>query len=244
MGRLSSLRSPSLRSVSLREWAFLSLIALASACDQLNPAPEKPRVQAVLVEPGKANAGGTTASAPPAQITPVAEPVALRPVARAPLCEGQLGTKPQPFKPKRVPNQISADSGAELSADPLKAARGHWAWINFWAAWCVPCREELPLLFSWQKQLGAKVNFEFVSLDDDERQLREFLGHQVPTGLRQSYWLPDGAVRLAWLEALHLEAEPELPLQLLIDPEGQLRCRVQGAVDAHDLAVLERIVHN
>jgi thiol-disulfide isomerase/thioredoxin len=152
--------------------------------------------------------------------------------------------KAQPFKPKRAPSQASADRDAELPADPLKVTRGHWTWINFWAAWCVPCREELPLLLSWQKQLAGKVSFDFVSIDDDERQLREFLGRQTSAGLRQSYWLPDGAVRLAWLEALHLETEPELPLQLLIDPEGQLRCRVQGAIEAKDLEILERIVRN
>ena len=49
-------------------------------------------------------------------------------------------------------------------------------------------------------------------------------------------------MRQAWLEALKLTSEPELPLQLLIDPNGMLRCRVQGAVEPADLATLERIV--
>jgi hypothetical protein len=60
--------------------------------------------------------------------------------------------------------------------------------------------------------------------------------------LKSSYWLPDGATRQAWLEALSLKAEPELPLQLLLDPSGRVRCRVQGAVEAQDLAALERII--
>ncbi|HVZ34437.1 MAG TPA: TlpA disulfide reductase family protein [Polyangiaceae bacterium] len=180
-------------------------------------------------------------------MTPVAEPAKAPVAPRAPLCQADLEQKPQSFKPKRAPNQISIDPGEGLPADPLKPSaskseRGHWTWINFWAAWCVPCREELPLLFSWRDQLGAKLSFEFVSIDDDERQLREFLGRQPAHGLRQSYWLPDGAVRQAWLEALNLDKEPELPLQLLIDPKGQLRCRVQGAVEARDLAALEHIV--
>ena len=58
----------------------------------------------------------------------------------------------------------------------------------------------------------------------------------------RTYWLPDGAVRQGWLEALKLTGEPELPLQLLIDPNGMLRCRVQGAVEAEDLATLRRII--
>jgi thiol-disulfide isomerase/thioredoxin len=158
------------------------------------------------------------------------------------LCEGQLSAKPQPFKPRSLPVQRSADPGAELPEDPLKATRGKWTWLNFWAAWCVPCKEELPILFAWQQQLGSRVAFTFVSMDDDERQLREFLEKQPATGLRQSQWLPDGAVRQAWLEALGLRSEPQLPLQVLLDPKGMIRCQIEGAVEAKDLETLAAIV--
>ena len=101
--------------------------------------------------------------------------------------------------------------------------------------------EELPLLFRWQKSLAGRVSFRFVSLDDDERQLRDFLGREGKDGLTSTYWLPDGALRQAWLDALKLSSEPELPLQLLIDPKGMLRCRVEGAIEPSDLAALQRI---
>jgi thiol-disulfide isomerase/thioredoxin len=130
----------------------------------------------------------------------------------------------------------------ELPPDPLRSSGKRWTWINFWAAWCVPCKEELPLLFSWQKSLGEQVQFVFVSLDDDERQLHEFLERQPDAGLKNSYWLPDGELRQTWLRALDLESEPELPLQLLVDPKGMLRCRVEGAVEAKDRATLAGIV--
>jgi thiol-disulfide isomerase/thioredoxin len=141
-----------------------------------------------------------------------------------------------------LPVQRAAPGGAELPEDPLKATRGKWTWINFWAAWCVPCKEELPILFNWQEKLGQRVAFTFVSMDDDERQLREFMEKQPEGGLRQTQWLPDGAVRKAWLEALGLSSEPQLPLQVLLDPKGMLRCRVEGAVEAKDLATLQAIV--
>jgi len=218
---------------------LLAVLALALGCDSSADAPAKSRVQAVLAE--AAGAPGTAPPAP-AQITPTPEPAPAKP--RPPLCEGQLANKPRPFKPALPPRQLARDSekGNELPDDPLKAARGHWLWLNFWAAWCVPCREELPLLFAWQQKLGDRVSFAFFSIDDDERQLSAFLDKQPATGLTRTQWLPDGAVRKAWLEALGLDTEPELPFQALIDPEGELRCTVGGAVEAKDLPVLEQIV--
>ena len=194
----------------------------------------------VEAEPGGAAEVPKAAAGAPGSITPVAEPAPRAP--RAPLCEGQLGEKGRVFKPKRPPTQLSVDGDSTLPADPLKGGRKRWTWVNFWAAWCVPCREELPLLLGWQTTLAGELEFAFVSMDDDERQLREFLGRQPQAGLRQTHWLPDGAVRKAWLEALHLDAEPELPLQLLIDPEGKLRCQISGAVESSDLQALQRIV--
>jgi thiol-disulfide isomerase/thioredoxin len=213
---------------------WLATLPLALACETGADAPPKSRVQAVLAEPGSA------------QVKPEREPVKAQPPAvakpRSLLCDGQLDKKATLFKPKSLPARIARDASEELDRDPLERPRGRWTWVNFWAAWCVPCKEELPLLFRWQKSLESELRFRFISLDDDERQLRDFLARQSAEGLTATYWLPDGGVRQAWLEALDLTSEPELPLQLLIDPSGQLRCRVQGAVEPADLATLERIV--
>lgn len=212
------------------------LVLLALGCDDATgEGPAKSRVQAVLAEPGSAGSAAGVSIKPSAEPAPSAKP-------RAPFCQAEMASKPQPFNPKAVPVQVALDGQPELASDPLEKARGRWTWVNFWAAWCVPCKAELPLLFSWQDTLAARLQFRFVSLDDDERQLREFLAQQPAGGLKSSYWLPDGATRQAWLEALSLKAEPELPLQLLLDPKGMVRCRVEGAVEPEDLAALQRIV--
>lgn len=212
--------------------------ALALACNSPGDVPSKSRVQSVLAEPGASGARG--AAAPPSQVTPTSEPAPKRP--RPPLCADQLDDKPKAFKPKRMPTRMAMDGAPDLPASPLSGPPRRWTWINFWAAWCVPCKDELPLLFKWQEDLGDRLSFAFISLDDDERQLREFMERQPATGLRSTYWLPDGELRQSWLELLNTHVEPELPLQLLIDPSGMLRCRVDGAVEAEDRAALERII--
>ena len=77
---------------------------------------------------------------------------------------------------------------------------------------------------------------------DDERQARRFLEAQPASGLRASWWLEEGKGRLAWLEALNLRSEPQLPVHLLFDPQGALRCVIEGAIEPGDLPSVRAVV--
>src|SRR5438034_11123756 len=39
----------------------------------------------------------------------------------------------------------------------LREWRGRVVLCNFWATWCAPCREELPMLIAVREDLGAEV---------------------------------------------------------------------------------------
>ncbi|VAW96689.1 hypothetical protein MNBD_GAMMA22-1041 [hydrothermal vent metagenome] len=53
----------------------------------------------------------------------------------------------------------------------LKDLRGKVVMINFWATWCAPCREELPLLNDLYKKYQSK-GFVLLGVNiDDKRQL-------------------------------------------------------------------------
>jgi len=176
-------------------------------------------------------------TAPATQSAPVQAPKKPRV-----LCAGQLDKPGRELPQKKVSRAAAPGAGAL----PEKLApRGTWTWINFWAAWCAPCKEEMPRLVGWKKKLqaaGKHFDVVFVSLDDDQRQLDEFLEKQPAGGVRASYWLAEGDERTEWLEAAEIEADPELPTHLLVDPQGQVRCRVKGAVEDRDFASLGAIV--
>ena len=49
----------------------------------------------------------------------------------------------------------------------LRDYRGKVVVLNFWATWCVPCREEMPMMVEAEKTWGARgATFIAISLDD------------------------------------------------------------------------------
>lgn len=213
----------------------LVLLSGAPACDAADkdraPVPRE-RSQAVL---GTA----TTGTEPPPAVSSGASPQA--PGARRKLCP-QTGLAGEARRAPTAKLARYAHDG-ELSETTLPLQAHGTTWINLWAAWCEPCKEEIPRLQKWRADLakrGHDFGLAFVSLDDDERQLSAFLAAQPEGGVRWTFWLREGKERETWLREAGFAEEPELPVHLAIS-NGLVRCRVSGAVNDSDFAEVERI---
>jgi thiol-disulfide isomerase/thioredoxin len=213
----------------------LPLALAAAACSEA----DRPTPPAVSTSRNNAVLAASGTPAPPAKAASGA-PAATAKAAPRDVCAGQK-ERPGPkgsFKTK------SAAGAGDLPAT-IAFGAGKWVWLNFWAAWCGPCKEEMPRLLAWQDKLrkaGVLIDLAFVSLDDDERQLERFLEGQPAAGVRASYWLPEGGTRTSFLSSLSLKDTPELPVQALVSPNGQLACLVQGAVEDRDYEALATFV--
>jgi thiol-disulfide isomerase/thioredoxin len=218
----------------------LALLACAACfgCDEDDqrqaPASDNltSRGQAVQAKPevATASAPAKTAEAPHATGAP-----------------GALCSASSPSAGKELPEQDLAQRSAGLSPlpDRIAVGNGEWTWINLWAAWCVPCKQEIPMLREWEQKLskGPKpLRVVFVSLDDDERQLTQFLKNQPTTGIKASYWLREGRERVEWLKALRVDPDTQLPGHFLVDPQGVVRCFISGAVEPADFPRLQQIL--
>jgi cytochrome c biogenesis protein CcmG, thiol:disulfide interchange protein DsbE len=70
------------------------------------------------------------------------------------------GKRP-PAPDRELPRLETSGSGS------LKAYRGKVVFLNFWASWCDPCREEVPLLTRFQRKLGERGTVLGVTYKDD-----------------------------------------------------------------------------
>jgi cytochrome c biogenesis protein CcmG/thiol:disulfide interchange protein DsbE len=114
---------------------------------------------------------------------------------------------------------------ADFANKQLKLSdyRGKLVLLNFWATWCPPCREEMPLFSKWQREHKAKgLQVIGVSMDDDAASVKEFLAEYPVT-----YPVVMGDVKLAEVYGGVLG----LPLSYLIDKQGRIVARYQGEAD-------------
>ena len=107
----------------------------------------------------------------------------------------------------------------------LQEQRGQVVLINFWATWCGPCRQEMPLLNRLhEKYRGAGFVLLGVNVDEDPRNaagLAGKLGVTFPV-------LFDAGKKVSQL--YNLKA---MPTTVLIDRDGQVRHLHLGYQDGH-----------
>jgi thiol-disulfide isomerase/thioredoxin len=105
--------------------------------------------------------------------------------------------------------------------------RGKLVLVNFWASWCAPCREEMPLLDRTQQRLAGK-GLQIVGIaNDNAAATREFLG-TVPV---QYPILIDDPDKGEDLSELFGNARDVLPYTVLIGRDGKILARRPGNFD-------------
>lgn len=108
--------------------------------------------------------------------------------------------------------------------------KGRATLINYWASWCGPCREELPLLLAEAQARAATLALVPVALDlpDEARRFAREAGLPGPVPV-EAPGPDDSSVRLGNRAGV-------LPFSVLIDADGRLRAlRVGNFRDAADL---------
>lgn len=112
----------------------------------------------------------------------------------------------------------SLADGGEVRFSQLE---GQWLLINYWAEWCVPCRQEIPELNELQadrRQHGVRV----FGVNYDAIQGQKLTGLIELMDIRFPVLTEDPRARWGY------EQPSVLPLTVVIAPDGQLRQQLVG----------------
>ena len=137
-------------------------------------------------------------------------------------------------------SQLLAQTFESPGGAPVRMAdfRGRHLLVNFWATWCPPCVEEMPLLDRFFREQAAS-GWQVVGLAIDQPSaVRQFLARTMVT-------FPIGFAGLDGSElgkSLGNQAGG-LPFTVVLGPDGQVRQRKMGQVTPAELAQWKAAAH-
>jgi len=137
-------------------------------------------------------------------------------------------------QPAPQPPPATANAGANYEPAPdvqfqtlagkpfhLKELQGQVVLLNFWATYCIPCREEIPALNSLQHELEAQgLRIVGASLDDSIDGVNAY--QQDVVKFEYQVLVGDSDAKVKFEQAV-------LPTTYLIDRQGRIRQKIIGA---------------
>lgn len=119
------------------------------------------------------------------------------------------------------------DGKGEIS---LAALRGRPVLLNFWASWCGPCVQEMPLLAAYAREqgdIGVQVIGVALDTESDVRAFLEKMKVPYPNAVEPPS-RNDSSNRLG----NHADV---LPYSVLIDADGRMKAAKSGSFEASEL---------
>jgi len=140
--------------------------------------------------------------------------------------ESEKAPKIGEFIPASPPQPAPEVSFADLKGNWVALAdfKGKLVLINLWATWCQPCLKEMPSLEKLQAAQADKLTVAAISEDRGGGQVVEPFVAKLGLDKVKIYLDPKSAVG-------HAFSVRGLPTTLLIDAEGRLVGRVEGAAE-------------
>lgn len=115
----------------------------------------------------------------------------------------------------------------------LSELRGDVVMINFWASWCAPCRQEMPLLEDMHKKY-SDLGFVLlgVNVEEDSSKAAELL-REVPVSFPVLYDNTNKVTKLYKVVAM--------PSTVMVDRDGNMRYLHRGYLPGYEAEYIKQI---
>jgi len=142
--------------------------------------------------------------------------------------DGDTGPAAIDLVDERRPDFTLTDThGKPVSAEDFD---GQTWLVNFWATWCAPCVEEMPMLSQLRQELaGTGVEIVGIALDDAQR------ATDFAAELGVSYPILVGKTEVVLTGRRYGNATGLLPFSVLIDSNGIIRWTHLGVLSKEEL---------
>jgi thiol-disulfide isomerase/thioredoxin len=128
-------------------------------------------------------------------------------------------------------SQAAGFTTVDINGKTIKLSdfKGKYLLLDFWASWCIPCRQSNPHLLALYHKYNAK-GFDIIGVSDDDTRLQQWhnaikadstgIFHQVLRGAGKT---TANKKSLANTKDLHqLYKIQSLPTKILVDPSGKI----------------------
>lgn len=152
--------------------------------------------------------------------TPQVEPIGA-------VHNGPAVPRPEDLQGRRRPDFAHRDA----TGDAVSVAQfdGSPLLINFWATWCAPCVEEMPMLSNLQREQGERLQIVGIAVDEADR-AKAFAGE-----MELAYPVLVGETDVVLTNRRYGNRSGMLPYTVLVDAAGLVRWTHLGALDRDEL---------
>jgi len=150
------------------------------------------------------------------------------------LCLGGCGAPAQKAPTLGLPEvTLEGLDGREV---PLSGYRGKVLLIDFWATWCDPCKESIPILSKLQDRYGER-GFQVIGIALDVGGNKVVAPFAAELAMNYDVLLGDERATQAF------GGIPGIPTSFLVDRQGQIVRRFVGVVQRDDYeALIEKLL--
>lgn len=140
-----------------------------------------------------------------------------------PILWRRLGTWPPEFSPATADGRVA-----------LEELRGRPAVLNFWASWCIPCREEAPILNASARVHKGDVAFVGIDVKDLRSDALSFL---------REFGVPYVSVRDRGDDVFDAHGLTGVPETYYVDARGRIVAHTPGPITQESLEDGTRAAH-